>query len=418
MLRALPNNPRARVALACAGSFVAGAGLVLLRRRSGAAAKRGAASLSSAGAIWTMLNELGSRPGALSMSQGFPDFPGSEVARTAAAAAVTGGEVAHNQYAPIVGTAELRAAVSAFYERRYGVAYDPASEIVVTTSGQEALVSSIKACVARTGRRGVVVLEPFFPFVAPAVAAAGGYMQPARLGADFAVDAAALDAAIDGDTACALLNSPHNPTGHVCGAAELDAVAEVCVRRDVLAISDEVYEHAVWNGEHRRLADAKGMFERTITLSSAGKLFSLTGWRVGWALAPRDLAADVAGAHSAFTFCAPTPLQHGVAKALDAEDGTFGGVAGKFARNFAKLAAALEARGLDVCPADGGYFLVANAKEPAMAFVERLAGETGVVCTPLSVFYASPPPDCTHVRFTICKSEAYVDRVVAALRGK
>jgi len=367
--------------------------------------------LGSTGALWTKLNELGARPGAINMGQGFPDFAGSAVARDAAKAALD--VPALNQYAPINGLVELRDAIRGFYERSYGSHYDD-DEVVVTTSGQEALVASLKACFTEE-RRGVLVMEPFYPFLAPAIAAAGGLMQPARLSSPgFVLDEAALDAAADATTACAVLNTPHNPTGRVFSESEIDAFASFCERRNVYAVADEVYEHAVFPGRtHIRLADR--LRERTISLSSAGKLFSLTGWRVGWALAPRDLALKVSNAHTALTYSAPTPLQQGVAAALKAEDGSFDGVPFTFGRNAEMLAAALTARGLDVFPPEGGYFLCANCHEPAMAFVERLADETGVVCTPLNVFYATPPEDDTWVRFTICKSAAHVDRACEAL---
>ena len=367
--------------------------------------------LSSTGALWTKLNELGARPGAINMGQGFPDFAGSAVARDAAKAALD--VPALNQYAPINGLAELRDAIRGFYERSYGSHYED-DEVVVTTSGQEALVAALKACFTAE-RRGVLVVEPFYPFLAPAIAAAGGVMQPARLRSPgFVLDEAALDAAADATTACAVLNTPHNPTGRVFSESEIDAFASFCERQNIYAVADEVYEHAVFPGRtHIRLADR--LRERTISLSSAGKLFSLTGWRVGWALAPRDLALKVSNAHTALTYSAPTPLQQGVAAALKAEDGAFDGVPFTFRRNAEMLAAALQARGLDVFPPEGGYFLCANCHEPAMGFVERLADETGVVCTPLSVFYATPPKEDTWVRFTICKSAAHVDRACEAL---
>jgi N-succinyldiaminopimelate aminotransferase len=370
--------------------------------------------LSSTGALWTKLNELGTRPGAINMGQGFPDFAGSAVARRAAQEALD--VPALNQYAPINGLPELRDEIRSFYQRRYGASYDD-DEVVVTTSGQEALVASLKACFTEE-RRGVVVLEPFYPFLAPAIAAAGGVMQPARLGDGFVLDAEALDAAADATTACAVLNTPHNPTGRVFTAAEIDAFASFCERANggIYAVADEVYEHAVFPGAmHRRLADR--MPDRTISLSSAGKLFSLTGWRVGWALGPRDLALKVSNAHMALTYSAPTPLQKGIAEALKAEDGSFDGVPFIFHRNAEMLTAALTARGLDVFPPAGGYFLVANCHEPAMGFVEKLADETGVVCTPLSVFYSTPPLESgdTWVRFTICKSASQVEKACEAL---
>jgi len=223
------------------------------------------------------------------MGQGFPDFAGSLTARHAAAEALLVGSAAANQYSAPAGLLELREEVSRLYARLYpGDAYDPASEVVICTSGQESLNAALRACVSeqvsRGGRDGVIVFEPYFPFTQGALDNAPAVMQPVRTHAPgFAIDAAALRAAVTPRTGTVLLNSPHNPTGHVATEAELAAVAEVCIEHDLLAVSDDVYEHAVF-GEgcrHRRLCDVPGMRERTITVSSAGKLFSLTGWR-GW----------------------------------------------------------------------------------------------------------------------------------------
>jgi len=282
------------------------------------------------------------------MGQGFPDFAGSLTARHAAAEALLVGSAAANQYSAPAGLLELREEVSRLYARLYpGDAYDPASEVVICTSGQESLNAALRACVSeqvsRGGRDGVIVFEPYFPFTQGALDNAPAVMQPVRTHAPgFAIDAAALRAAVTPRTGTVLLNSPHNPTGHVATEAELAAVAEVCIEHDLLAVSDDVYEHAVF-GEgcrHRRLCDVPGMRERTITVSSAGKLFSLTGWRVAWALAPARLATAVASAHTNLTYSAPTPLQAGIAAALREEDGSFGGVAQLFGANFELLATA------------------------------------------------------------------------------
>jgi len=363
------------------------------------------------------------------MGQGFPDFAGSLTARQAAAEALLVGSAAANQYSAPAGLLELREEVSRLYARLYpGDAYDPASEVVICTSGQESLNAALRACVSeqvsRGGRDGVIVFEPYFPFTQGALDNAPAVMQPVRTHAPgFAIDAAALRAAVTPRTGTVLLNSPHNPTGHVASEAELAAVAEVCVEHDLLAVSDEVYEHAVF-GEgcrHRRLCDVPGMRGRTITVSSAGKLFSLTGWRVAWALAPARLATAVASAHTNLTYSAPTPLQAGIAAALREEDGSFGGVAQLFGANFELLATALrEHRDLTVCDAQGGYFLVADAGVPDIDFVRSLAAECGVVCTPMSVFYADQDQSesCTLVRFTICKSREHILRACAALAGR
>lgn len=384
--------------------------------------------LATAVEVWKEINALGARPGAINMGQGFPDFAGSKVARESAAAALLSGDAALNQYSPPPGLQDLRDAVSEFYARTYpgGRPYDPSSEVVVCTSGQEALNASMRAVLQRTeagGRNGVLVFEPFFPFTMPPLTNAGGVMQPVKLHAPtFAIDPAAVEAAITPQTGAIVLNTPHNPTGHVASRGELEAIAQLCVKHDLLAISDEVYEHSVFGAgcEHLRLADFPGMRERTITVSSAGKLFSLTGWRVAWALACPELALAVATAHTNLTYSAPTPLQAGIAAALKVEDGSFGGVRELFGGNFELLADALQCHGgLQVCDAQGGYFLVADTQGiPDMEYVRALADATGVVCTPMSVFYKSElQQPCTLVRFTICKSREHITRACKALQG-
>ena len=234
-----------------------------------------------------------------------------------------------------------------------------------------------------------------------------------------------------------VLNSPHNPTGHVATREELEALGQVCVEHNLLAVSDEVYEHCVFPAadaasnsaaaaapQHHQLAAVEGMRERTITLGSGGKLFSLTGWRVAWALGPASLVAPLGQAHTHYTFSAPTPLQAGVAAALDVDDG-LDDIAPLFAENFSKLSAALK-QGCphvkSVCAAQGGYFLVAETDGLAdVEFCRWLAETKGVACTPMSVFYATPWPadaPCTLVRFTVCKSKELIDLACQKLLAK
>jgi len=248
----------------------------------------------------------------------------------------------------------------------------------------------------------------------------------------FSIVAADVEAVINSKTRILVHNSPHNPTGHVSTEEEMASLAALCIKHNLVAISDEVYENAVFPPrQHHRLADVPGMRERTVTLSSAGKLFSLTGWRVAWAYGPSRLMAPMSYAHTHLSYCAPTPLQMGIAAALREEDGTFGGVASLFKGNFELLADAVErGTGAKVCNTQGGYFLVADVSatgaDSDMHFCELLAQRTSVVCTPLSVFYLEQPPPgapelvdarkaCMLVRFTICKSREHVLRACEAL---
>lgn len=352
--------------------------------------------------------------------QGFPDFEGSQVARNVAAALIAEGSAANHQYSPQPGLLALREAVASFYFRRNGVRYDPGSEIVVTAGAQESLAAAFLAFLDPGDE--VVLFEPFYPFMLGAVLLAGGTPRVVRLRApSFAIEEEDVRRACSSPRAKMLvLNSPHNPTGHVATPTELEMVARACVQHDLIAVADEVYEHCTFRGPHRRLADVDGMHGRTISLSSGGKLFSLTGWRVAWATGPESLIQPLGRAHTHLTFSAPTPLQAGIAAALEAEDG-LEQIPPLFSGNFELLSSALRegTAASGVCEAQGGYFLVAQTDGSSDAdFCRTLAETSGVVCTPMSVFYATPFADdapCTLVRFTICKSREYVLRACEAL---
>ena len=384
--------------------------------------------LGAAAPLWEKVNALAQRPGMINMGQGFPDFAGSRVAREAAMSAMARGDAASNQYSPQPGYYDLRTEISNFVARRYGssTAPDPASEVVVTAGAQESLAAAFLSFLDPGDE--VVVFEPFYPFMLGAIAQAGAVPRVVTLRSDdgFAIDEAALRAAAASPRARMLvLNSPHNPTGHVATPAELRLVADVCEQHDLIAISDEVYEacvfpHAV-GAAHNRLVDVPGMRERTITLGSGGKLFALTGWRVAWAYGPSALIGPIGRSHTHMTFSAPSPLQLGIAAALAVDDG-LDATGPLFGANFEALASTLREAipsVRDVCAAEGGYFLVAQTDgTPDVAFCEQLAESKGVVCTPMSVFYSTPfAPDepCTLVRFTVCKSKEYVRNACAAL---
>lgn len=386
-----------------------------------------ASSFGAAAPLWESVNALAQRPGMINMGQGFPDFEGSLVARQAAAAAVEAGKAPSNQYSPQPGYLDLREAVAGFVEKRYNTPLDAASEVVITAGGQEALAAAFLAFLDPGDE--VVVFEPFYPFMLGAVAQAGAIPRVVTLRSEdgFAIDESALrEAASSPNAKMVVLNSPHNPTGHVATPQELKLVADVCKQNDLLAISDEVYEHCIFpnsSRSHLRLADVEGMAERTITLGSGGKLFALTGWRVAWAYGLSELVGPIGRSHTHLTFSAPSPLQIGIAAALRCEDG-LDETGPRFGGNHEMLSDALR-RGVpsvkDVCPAEGGYFLVAQTDgRPDVQFCEELAQEKGVVCTPMSVFYNTqfaPDDPCTLVRFTVCKSRAYVENACAALRS-
>lgn len=366
---------------------------------------------------------LAAKPGVVNMGQGAPDFVGSSIALRAAAAAAEAGGAADNQYSAKEGTIKLRVSVADFMERRYGHRPDPTSEVVITAGGQEALACMFLAF-CNPGDE-VITFEPYFPFMLGAMQLAGATPRCVTLEApNFTFDEATLRAAASSTRAKMLIvNTPHNPTGRVATAAELEMIGRVCREYGLIAVSDEVYEHCVFHGlQHRRLADVDGMRDRTITIGSGGKLFSLTGWRVAWAVGPRALVGPLTQVHTQTTFCSPTPLQLGVAAALDCDAG-LADISDLFEENAAMLTKALhEGTTLDVFPPDGGYFLIAQTPdgEADIDYCRRLAETKGVAATPMSVFYAtdhwSPARPCNLVRFTVCKSREHVQRACDALR--
>eukprot|EP00041_Stephanoeca_diplocostata_P010434 m.166070 g.166070 ORF g.166070 m.166070 type:complete len:298 (+) comp18146_c1_seq1:913-1806(+) len=294
------------------------------------------------------------------------------------------------------------------------------------TSGTEALYAAIMA-ICDPGDE-VVLFEPFFPWYLPCVRLAGAVAKTVTLKEpEFKIDPDALRAAFSSKTKMVVCNSPHNPTGHVLSHDELELIASLCKQHDVIAVFDEVYETTLFSGaQHKRLCVVDGMAQRTLNIGSAGKIFNLTGWRIGWVTGPADLVAGCRAIHGYTTFSAATPLQAGIAAALDKEsDGFYEDISAVFSANFAKLSAALQSLGYQVCCIDGevgGYFLVADISSSGMdgmTFAKWLAKEKGVACVPLQVFYTpranDPDWKCSLVRFAICKEPATIDTACAKL---
>lgn len=264
--------------------------------------------------VFAEMSALAARTGALNLGQGFPDEDGPEAVIEAARQALRAG---HNQYAPGPGLPVLREAIAAHQWRHHGVELDPASQVVVTTGATEGIAAALLALVNPGDE--VIVLEPYYDSYVAMIQMAGGNRRPVTLRApDFRLDAEALRAAVTPRTTLILLNTPHNPTGTVLSRAELQAVADVATAHDLTVVTDEVYEHLVLDpdAEHVPLATLPGMFERTLTLSSVGKSWSLTGWKVGWATGPADLVAALTTAKQWLTYTSGAPLQPAVAVAL------------------------------------------------------------------------------------------------------
>eukprot|EP00667_Euglena_gracilis_P010989 EG_transcript_11207 len=392
------------------------------------ASHRCASVLGGATHAWAELMALArSRPNIIDLGQGYPDFEGAAVARVKAADVVLK-EPKLNQYSQIGGLPILNQAISQLYRHKYGATLDPATEVVSTCGGTESLYCLFQALIDPGDK--VLIFEPFFPWYLPDVKLAGGdpLVVPLRE-PDFTLDGDAVRAAFAQRPKLVVVNTPHNPTGRVLTKEDLQLIADLCVKHDVIAVSDEAYETITFPGyPHLRLADFPGMRERTVTMGTASKLLSLTGWRVGWLTGPKDLIAPIRTIHSYVSFCPPTPLQVGVTNAIlaliddpaaqrESED-----VALLLADNAKTLAEALNAmQGVNVFPPQGGYFLVANIAQTGMAdiaFCRWLIEEKNINATPMSIFYSPRPAGqpCTSVRFAICKRRETIEQAVAALR--
>ncbi|MCP5412589.1 MAG: aminotransferase [Alphaproteobacteria bacterium] len=352
---------------------------------------------------------------ALNLGQGFPDEDGPLSLRAVAAKALTDGP---NQYPPSKGLGVLRQAVSAHAREYYGLTYDPEDEVVITSGGTEAL----GACILATASAGeeFVLVEPTYDSYRPIVQSTGAVIRTVKLTPpDLKLTEAALRAAIGPKTRAVLINSPHNPAGRVFTRAELETLARVVADTDAVVICDEVYEHLTYDGRpHIPFATLPGMRERTLKIGSAGKIFSLTGWKVGWVAGPRELVSVVTKAHQFLTFTTPPALQQGVAHGLAQEMEFPRALTARLQANRDILAAALDRMGFQVLPCEGTYFLTAGiaglTNEKDFAFCERLIREAGVALIPLSAFYADGTPD-TYVRFAFCKKQALIEEAVARL---
>ncbi len=382
-----------------------------------AAARRAARLDGIEPTVFSRMSALAQRTGSVNLGQGFPDVDGPPAVIAAAVAALESGA---NQYAPGPGVPALRAAVAAHQRRHYGIELDPEREVVVTTGCTEGIAAALLALV-EVGDE-VIVLEPYYDSYRAMIQMAGGIRRPVTLRApDFRLDADELRAALTARTRLILLNSPHNPTGTVLTDEELGAIAEVACEHDLLVVTDEVYEHLTYDGHvHRPLATWPGMAERTLTLSSAGKSWSFTGWKVGWATGPAELVDAVLSAKQWLTFTSGAPLQPAVAHALDAEPDFPRRLAAQLAERRDLLCAGLRAAGLDVRVPQGTYFAVTDtadlgwrdAEELCLALPER----AGVVAVPLPGFYDGD--DGRHlVRWAFCKEPAVIEEGIRRLAG-
>jgi N-succinyldiaminopimelate aminotransferase len=367
--------------------------------------------------IFNEMSVLAARTGSINLGQGFPDTDGPPEVAEAAIAAIRAG---HNQYPPGAGLPALRQAIAEHQRRWYGLDHDPDTEVVVTMGATEAIAAAVLG-LCEPGDE-VVTLEPYYDSYAATIAMAGAQRRVVTLRApDFALDADALAAAVGPKTRLVLLNSPHNPTGRVLSAGELDAVARVCLEHDLLAVTDEVYEHLVYDGRHIPLATLPGMAERTVTISSHGKTFSFTGWKVGWACGPADLIAAVRTAKQYLSYSGATPFQHAATVALALPASYYDELAAGLAQRRDLLCQGLRDAGLDTFTPQGTYFAVTDAASVGAAdgveFCFALPERVGVVAVPMSVFYDDPDAGRTLVRFAFCKRPEILAEAAARLKG-
>lgn len=376
--------------------------------------------------IFAETSALAARIGAVNLGQGFPDEDGPPAMLRAAQEAIADGV---NQYPPGLGIAPLRQAIAAQRRRAFGVEYDPDTEVLVTVGATEAIAAAVLGLVEPGSE--VVLIEPFYDSYSPVVAMAGAQRVIVPLvpdGRGFALDADALRGALTPQTRALIVNTPHNPTGAVLSASELAAIAEIAVAADLLVITDEVYEHLVYDGHrHLPLAAFEGMAERTVTISSAAKMFNCTGWKIGWACGPAHLIAGLRAAKQYLSYVGGAPFQPAVALALQTQDAWVSELRNTLQKRRDRLASGLTDIGFAVHDSHGTYFLCADPRplgyDDSTAFCAALPEKVGVAAIPMSAFCDTAVPQSSvwnHlVRFTFCKRDETLDEAIrrlAALR--
>ena len=362
--------------------------------------------------IFTEMTALAERTGAINLGQGFPDSDGPPAVIEAAIAALKSGA---NQYAPLPGVPVLREAVLQHQRQYYGL--EP-EDVLITFGATEAIASAVLG-LCNPGDE-TILIEPYYDSYGACIAFAGACKRVVTLRPpDFALDAQALRQAVeqsDGRAKVLLWNSPHNPTGRVFSTAEMEAVARVCIDHDLICVSDEVYEHLVFDGAHLPIATLPGMAERTLTISSVGKSFSFTGWKIGWCSGPAELVRAVRTVKQFLTFAGGTPLQHAAAAALRLPAVHLQSLRDELRGNRDRLAGAIAAAGWRPLLPAGTYFINADVGVEATRFCAELPERCGVVAIPTSVFYDDKEAGATLVRFAFCKRPEIILAAAERLR--
>lgn len=366
--------------------------------------------------IFTEMTQLAVDHGAINLGQGFPNWDGADFVKAAAASSMAEG--GNDQYPPSPGIAPLRKAIAQRYGPRLGRDLDPAIEITVTCGCTEALAASFLGLINPGDE--VVIIEPYYDAYPVDAALAGATPRFVALPPpNFSLDPDELRAAFNPETKAIVVNNPHNPTGRVFTAEELQAIADLCIEFDVIAICDEVYEEMTYEVGHQHLATLDGMWERTLTLSSVGKTFSLTGWKLGWGIGPAHLTSGLRSAHQYLTFTTPTPVQHGAVAALHAPASFYEKMRQDYKEKRDLLATGLKTAGFEPHIPQGTYFLLAehpgavNDRE----FCRDLVVRAGVVTIPPSVFYSRPELGSGLVRFAFCKDQEVLREAVERLKA-
>jgi N-succinyldiaminopimelate aminotransferase len=373
---------------------------------------------SASTTIFAEMSALALATKSVNLGQGFPDSDGPAFMLEEARAAIASGM---NQYPPGRGILPLRQAIAAHSSRNYGLSYDPESEVLVTTGATEALAASIWAFVDPGDE--VIALEPFYDSYAASIELAGGQRVGVGLfGPDFRLDHAELAAAFTTRTKALLINSPHNPTGVVLDRSDLDAIAELAVQHDVLVICDEVYEHLTFDdAEHVPLATFPGMRDRTVRISSAGKTFSATGWKIGWALATPELISEITSVKQFLSYVSGAPFQPAVARALNEGDEWVEKARLDLQDRRDQLASGLRSVGLEAILPRGTYFMTTDVRPlgytDGVEFCRDLPARCGVVAIPHQVFYDRTEAGRPYVRWAFCKQEQVLDEAIRRLRA-
>ncbi len=355
---------------------------------------------------------------AINLGQGFPNWSGADFVKDAAAASTRSGRL--DQYPPSAGVPELRAAISARYGPLFGREIDPEAEVTVTDGCTEALAAAFFGLFDPGDE--VVLIEPYFDAYPADLAMVGAVPRFVQLRPpEFALDPDELRSAFSNYTRAIVLNTPHNPTGRVFSREDLEMIAGLCHEFDAIVISDEVYEEITFGVEHIRMATLPGMWERTLTLSSLGKTYSLTGWKLGWAIGPAQLMAGLRAAHQFLTFTTPTPVQYGGIAAMSTPESFYDDLRRSYRNKRDLLGSGLQEIGFEVHVPDGTYFLMAGfaafSDEDDQGFARKMVERVGVAVIPPSAFYSDPADGSRLIRFAFCKDEPILQEAIDRLSG-